>query len=103
MITQLYQIYVNNHKRALFDGSLKSFKAALGNLDIPFENILQPIFGAGLLGTDVEKTFLSIKGCQAQGAASQEIDPLGVYIRIPEKSGAPDDPFVPPHFTEDEL
>ena len=103
MITQLYQIYVNNQKCALFDGSLKGFKAALENLDIPFENILQPIFGEGLLGADVGKTFFSIKGYLAQEAGTQEIDPLGVYIQIPENSGAPDEPFVPPHFTDDEM
>jgi hypothetical protein len=46
---------------------------------------------------------LSIKGYLAQEAGTQEFDPLGVYIQIPENSGAPDEPFVPPHFTNDEM
>ncbi len=103
MITHLYQIYVNNQKCALFDGSLKGFKAALEKLDIRFENILRPIFGDGLLGTDVEREYLSIKGYQVPEAAASDCDPLGIYIRIPKNIGSPDDPFVPPHFTEDEL
>ena len=34
----------------------------------------------------------------------QKLQPKeGVIVQIPENSGAPDEPFVPPHFTDDEM
>ena len=103
MITHLHPIYVNNTKRAVFNGSLQGFKNALVRMDIEFENLVKPLFGAGLIGTEIELIYLSPRGCLVGKSDEKHIDPIGVYLSIPDYIFAPDMLFVPPHFTEDEL
>lgn len=103
MITHLYPIYVNQFKRAVFNGSLRGFKSALNRLDIAFENLVQPMYGKDLLGTEIEIEFLSTKGYLTPKDEYKNTDSLGIYLSIPGFSFAPDAPFVPPPFTDDEL
>ena len=103
MITQLHPIYVNHIKRAIFDGSLNGFKKALLSIDIQFENLVKPVYGEGLVGSEVEELFLSFKGQLATKGDAEYSDSMGIYLRILGYVCPPDSPFVPPHFSEDEL
>ena len=103
MITQLYLIYVNHIKRAIFDGSLNGFKRALLSIDIQFENLVKPVYGEGLVGSEVEELFLSFRGQLATKGDAEYSDSMGIYLRILGYVCPPDSPFVPPHFSEDEL
>jgi hypothetical protein len=103
VITHLHPIYVNNIKRAVFNGSLQGFKNALARINIEFENLVKPRFGVGLIGTEIELIYLSSKGFLVGKSDKKHVDPIGVYLSIPDYLFAPDMPFVPPHFTEDEL
>ena len=103
MITRLYPVYVNHIKRAIFDGSLDGFKNALLRIDIQFENLTKPVYGESLVGSEVEELFLSFKGQLATKGDAEYLDSMGIYLRILGYVCSPDSPFVPPHFSEDEL
>ena len=103
MITQLNPIYVNHIKRAIFDGSLNGFKRALLSIDIQFENLVKPVYGEGLVRSQVEELFLSSRGQLATKGDAKYSDSMGIYLRILGYVCPPDSPFVPPHFSEDEL
>jgi hypothetical protein len=103
MITQLYPIYVNRFKRTLFDGTLHGFKTALCRIDVEFENLVQPMYGQDLLGTEIEQVFLSLKGCLIPRNSSEYSDSMGIYLGIIGHNFLPDAPFLPPHFSDDEL
>ena len=103
MITQLHPIYVNHIKRAIFDGSLNGFKRALLSIDIQFENLVKPVYGEGLVRSQVEELFLSSRGQLATKGNAEYSDSMGIYLRILGYVCPPDSPFVPPHFSEDEL
>ena len=103
MITQLYPIYVNRFKRTLFDGTLHGFKTALCRINVVFENLVQPMYGQGLLGTEIEQVFLSAKGCLIPRNDAKYTDSTGIYLGVIGHSFFPDAPFLPPHFSDDEL
>ena len=103
MISQLYPIYLNRFKRTLFDGTLHGFKGALRRIDIEFENLVQPMYGQGLLGTEIEQVFLSLKGCLIPRNSVEYSDSTGIYLGIIAHTFLPDAPFLPSHFSDDEL
>ena len=55
------------------------------------------------MGSEVEELFLSLKGQLAIKGDTEYSDSLGIYLRILGYVCPPDSPFVPPHFSEDEL
>jgi hypothetical protein len=103
MITQLYPIYVNRSKRILFDGTLNGFKAALRRIGVEFESLVQPMYGQGLSGTEIEQVFLTLKGCLIPRNTSEYSDSMGIYLGIIGHTFLPDAPFLPWHFSDDEL
>ena len=82
MISYLYGIYINQSKRIMFDGSVLGLNKALDKLNISPKNLLPPMYGRGLIGTEVEKELLSINGLPLIGKEYEKIfDERGVYFQ----------------------